>query len=251
VLSPGEILGGRYRLVRHVAAGGMGDVWQATDQLLARTVAAKVLVPALLGDPTFEVRFQVEARMLATVEHPGIVSVYDFGKCQLSTGVTVAYLVMPYVDGVPLSRWITALGRLSVGHTTSVVAQAADALHAAHRRGIVHRDVTPANLLIDRHGTVVLVDFGVAHAAAESTHGRHGAGTGHRRAGLASHRRLRARRRDVPLPGWAATVHRRQRARGCQPARARQPAAAAPGRTEAGPGVGFSGAGQGARRAST
>jgi serine/threonine protein kinase len=152
----------------------MGDVWQATDQLLARTVAAKVLVPALLGDPTFEVRFQVEARMLATVEHPGIVSVYDFGKCQLSTGVTVAYLVMPYVDGVPLSRWITALGRLSVGHTTSVVAQAADALHAAHRRGIVHRDVTPANLLIDRHGTVVLVDFGVAHAAAESTHGRHG-----------------------------------------------------------------------------
>lgn len=152
----------------------MGDVWQARDLLLARTVAAKVLVPALIGDPTFEVRFQVEARLLATVDHPGVVSVYDFGKSRLSTGVTVAYLVMPYVDGVPLSRWITTLGRLSVEHTTSVAAQAADALQAAHARGIVHRDVTPANLLIARSGAVVLVDFGVAHTATDSTHGRHG-----------------------------------------------------------------------------
>jgi serine/threonine protein kinase len=168
-LRPGDVLGGRYRVVRRVATGGMGDVWQATDLVLERTVAVKVLLPALLGDPSFEARFHAEARVLATVEHPGVVTVHDYGKSQLSDGVTVAFLVMGYVNGVPLSRWIAASGRLNVEQTTSVVAQAAEALHAAHVRGVVHRDVKPANLLIDQTGTVVLVDFGVAHAAAATT----------------------------------------------------------------------------------
>jgi serine/threonine-protein kinase len=171
VLRSGDVLGDRYRLAQRVAIGGMGEVWQATDLVLARTVAVKVLLPALLEDPTFKTRFHVEARLLATVQHHGVVNVYDYGQSVVASGATVAFLVMAYVDGMPLSRWIAEAGRLSVAQTTSVVAQAADALHAAHVKGIVHSDVKPANLLVQRDGTVVLVDFGVARSTAVNAPG--------------------------------------------------------------------------------
>ena len=171
ILRSGEVLYGRYRLVRRVATGGMGEVWQATDLVLARTVAVKVLRPTLLGNPSFETRFRDEARLLATVRHRGVVDVYDYGKTVMAGGIQVAFLVMAYVEGVPLSRWIAAAGRLSVAQTASVAAQAAEALHAAHLKGIVQSDVKPANLLVERDGTVVLVDFGVAHSATLSALG--------------------------------------------------------------------------------
>ncbi|TDC59146.1 serine/threonine protein kinase [Micromonospora sp. KC207] len=164
MLSSGVVLSGRYRLDDRVATGGMGDVWRATDQILGRRVAVKVLLPALVSDPDFIARFRAEARIMAALRHPGIVQVYDCGEDDLPSGERADYLVMEFVEGEPLSKRIEAAGRLGVAETMSIVAQAAQALHAAHAGGIVHRDVKPSNLLVQEDGTVVLVDFGVARS---------------------------------------------------------------------------------------
>jgi eukaryotic-like serine/threonine-protein kinase len=164
VLTRGDVLGGRYRLDEPIATGGMGEVWRATDQTLRRTVALKVLRTALLTDPVFDARFRAEARTMAALNHPNVVNIYDYGRSPVPEG-DATYLVMAYVDGQPLSALIAQNEGLPVGKTLAVLAQAADALHAAHAHGIVHRDVKPANLLVRPDGTVVLVDFGVARSA--------------------------------------------------------------------------------------
>ncbi|MGC5019109.1 protein kinase domain-containing protein [Micromonospora sp. DT47] len=164
MLSSEVVLSGRYRLDERVATGGMGDVWRATDLVLGRQVAVKVLLPALVSDPDFIARFRAEARIMAALRHPGIVQVFDCGEDDLPDGGRADYLVMEFVEGEPLSRRIEAAGHLDVAETMSVVAQAAQALHAAHAGGIVHRDVKPSNLLVQEDGTVVLVDFGVARS---------------------------------------------------------------------------------------
>ncbi|MEV6691933.1 protein kinase [Micromonospora sp. NPDC051196] len=164
MLSSEVVLSGRYRLDERVATGGMGDVWRGTDLVLGRQVAVKVLLPSLVSDPDFIARFRAEARMMAALRHPGIVQVFDCGEDELASGGRADYLVMEFVTGQPLSKRIEAEGRLDVAETMSVVAQAAQALHAAHLRGIVHRDVKPSNLLVQEDGTVVLVDFGVARS---------------------------------------------------------------------------------------
>ncbi|MEN3614616.1 protein kinase [Plantactinospora sp. ZYX-F-223] len=163
MLESGVLLSGRYRLDERVATGGMGDVWRGTDVVLGRRVAVKVLLPSLLSDPDFIARFRAEARMLATLHHPGIVQVFDYGEDELPSGRT-DYLVMEYVDGEPLSARIRDTGRLSVVDAMRVVAQVAQALHAAHQGGIVHRDVKPSNLLVQADGAVRLLDFGVARS---------------------------------------------------------------------------------------
>ncbi|TDC82932.1 serine/threonine protein kinase [Micromonospora sp. KC606] len=159
MLSPGVQLGNRYRLDERIASGGMGDVWRGTDQVLGRTVAVKSLLPALLDEPGFAERFRGEARTMATINHPGVVDVYDFGNDQ-----HIAFLVMEYVEGDALSATLSRHGRLTPGRTMALVAQAADALHAAHEKGIVHRDVKPGNLLVRPNGTLVLTDFGIARS---------------------------------------------------------------------------------------
>ncbi|MBM7491718.1 serine/threonine-protein kinase [Micromonospora luteifusca] len=159
MLSPGVQLGNRYRLDERIASGGMGDVWRGTDQVLGRTVAVKSLLPALLDDPDFAERFRGEARTMATINHPGVVDVYDFGNDQ-----QIAFLVMEYVEGDALSSTLSRVGRLTPARTMALVAQAADALHAAHEKGIVHRDVKPGNLLVRPNGTLVLTDFGIARS---------------------------------------------------------------------------------------
>ncbi|MER7893856.1 protein kinase [Micromonospora sp. NPDC094482] len=164
MLSSEVVLSGRYRLDERVATGGMGDVWRGTDLVLGRQVAVKVLLPALVSDPDFIARFRAEARIMAALRHPGIVQVFDCGEDDLPDGGRADYLVMEFVHGEPLSKRIEAAGRLDVAETMSIVAQAAQALNAAHRGGIVHRDVKPSNLLVQEDGTVVLVDFGVARS---------------------------------------------------------------------------------------
>ncbi|MFI7606941.1 protein kinase [Micromonospora sp. NPDC049366] len=159
MLSPGVQLGNRYRLDERIASGGMGDVWRGTDQVLGRTVAVKSLLPALLDEPGFAERFRGEARTMATINHPGVVDVYDFGNDQ-----QIAFLVMEYVEGDALSATLSRVGRLTPARTMALVAQAADALHAAHEKGIVHRDVKPGNLLVRPNGTLVLTDFGIARS---------------------------------------------------------------------------------------
>ena len=152
----GDLLGKRYRLEDRIASGGMGEVWKATDEVLGRTVAVKILLPALLDEPGFAERFRGEARTMATINHPGVVDVYDY-----ATDQQVAFLVMEYVEGDALS----GVGRLTPARTMALVAQAADALQAAHEKGIVHRDVKPGNLLVRPNGTLVLTDFGIARSA--------------------------------------------------------------------------------------
>src|SRR4051812_3087167 len=160
MLSPGTLLGGRYKLDERIAGGGMGDVWRGTDEVLGRIVAIKVLLPALLDEPGFAERFRGEARTMATINHPGVVDIYDYGS---ENGT--AFLVMEYVEGDALSRTLSRVGRLTPARTMALVAQAADALHAAHANGIVHRDVKPGNLLVRPNGTLVLTDFGIARSA--------------------------------------------------------------------------------------
>ena len=160
-IQAGMTLGGRYRLDERIAGGGMGEVWRGTDQVLGRTVAVKVLLPSLLNEPGFAERFRGEARTMATVNHPGIVDVYDYG----SDDAVGAYLVMEYVEGEALSNTLSKVGRLTPARTMDLVAQAAEALQAAHDRGVVHRDVKPANLLVRPDGRLVLTDFGIARSA--------------------------------------------------------------------------------------
>jgi serine/threonine-protein kinase len=160
MVSSGVLLSGRYRLDERIASGGMGDVWRGTDEVLGRVVAIKVMQAALLEERGFVERFRAEARTMATVNHPGVVQIYDFGHDQ------VAYLVMEFIEGEPLSSTLNRVGRLTPERTMSLVAQAAEALHASHLKGVVHRDVKPGNLLVRPNGTLVLTDYGIARTAA-------------------------------------------------------------------------------------
>jgi eukaryotic-like serine/threonine-protein kinase len=167
VLDAGHLLDNRYRLDERIATGGMGDVWRGTDVVLGRVVAVKVLKPAMMSDPEFAARFYGEARMMAAFRHPGVVEVFDYADAADSHDEDkCAYLVMAYVEGEPLSTRLKETGRLSVSETMSIVAQVADALHAAHENGTVHRDVKPGNLIVKPTGAVILVDFGVARSNA-------------------------------------------------------------------------------------
>ncbi|MEV4361431.1 serine/threonine protein kinase [Nonomuraea sp. NPDC049625] len=159
MVAQGTTLAGRYRLDTRIGAGGMGEVWRGEDIVLARTVAVKVLLPGRTQDPGFVARFQGEARAMATINHSGVVDVYDYGI----SGDTV-YLVMKFVDGEPLDRLLARLGRIPPQAAMELIAQAASALQAVHDQGIVHRDVKPGNLLVQRDGTLVLTDFGIARS---------------------------------------------------------------------------------------
>jgi serine/threonine-protein kinase len=162
MLSSGQVLAGRYQLARRIAIGGMGEVWQAADTRLDRQVAVKVLRPELSGDAEFRQRFHTEARMTASLNHPGIAAVHDYGEA--ASDPVVAYLVMELVPGDPLDTILIRHPRLSANRTLDILGQAGDALQAAHERGLVHRDIKPANILITPDGKVKLTDFGIARA---------------------------------------------------------------------------------------
>ncbi|WP_036408356.1 serine/threonine-protein kinase [Microbispora rosea] len=153
------VLGGRYRLTSPIAAGGMGEVWRAEDELLGREVAIKLLGRHVAGDATFRDRFRSEARITAALTDPGIAQVFDYGE---SDGL--AYLVMELVRGEPLSAILARTGALGPDVTLDVVEQTARGLHAAHRAGVIHRDVKPGNLLVTEAGQVKITDFGIARA---------------------------------------------------------------------------------------
>ncbi|MEU4723506.1 serine/threonine-protein kinase [Nonomuraea dietziae] len=162
MVAQGTTLAGRYRLDTRIGAGGMGEVWRGEDIVLARTVAVKVLLPGRTDDSGFVARFQGEARAMATVNHPGVVDVYDYGVHQVAGAGATVYLVMKFVDGEALDRLLQRLGRIAPEPAMELIAQAAAALQAVHDQGIVHRDVKPGNLLVQRDGTLVITDFGIA-----------------------------------------------------------------------------------------
>src|SRR5690606_27535058 len=159
MFGPGVLLSDRYRLDERIGGGGMGTVWRGTDEVLGRTVAVKIMLPELLEEPGFAERLRGEARTMANLNHPGVVDIYEY-----RSDASVAYLVMEYVEGDALSRTLSRVGRLTAARTMALIAQAADALHAAHEKGIVHRDVKPGNLMVRTNGTLVLTDFGIARS---------------------------------------------------------------------------------------
>ena len=156
----GTVLGDRYALTERIAVGGMGEVWAASDTVLDRTVAVKLLNAGLSQEPDFVERFRAEARHTAALQHPNIAAVYDYGEDD-----GTAYLVMELVPGQPLSRIIAERAPLSAQETVAILIQAATALAAAHESGVVHRDVKPANIIVTPDGTAKLTDFGIARAA--------------------------------------------------------------------------------------
>ncbi|OLF06305.1 serine/threonine protein kinase [Actinophytocola xinjiangensis] len=171
MLTSGQLLAERYRLSRRIAVGGMGEVWEAADTRLDRRVAVKVLKPELCGDAEFLHRFRTEARTTASLNHPGIAAVHDYGETAaiVDGPKDTAYLVMELVEGDPLAAILAKERRISADRTLDILEQAGHALQAAHERGYVHRDVKPGNIMVtpqpDGRVVVKLTDFGIAKAA--------------------------------------------------------------------------------------
>ncbi|MBT2386225.1 serine/threonine-protein kinase [Streptomyces sp. ISL-11] len=153
----------RYRLDELLGRGGMGEVWQARDEVLGRQVAVKLLLGDD-GDESAASRFRLEAQTAARLNHPQVVAVYDFGSWDGRF-----YLVMELVRGPSLAQELAAHGSLGPERVASIAAQTASGLAAAHRQGVVHRDVKPGNLMLDADGTLKIGDFGIARFVDETS----------------------------------------------------------------------------------
>lgn len=159
VLATDDLIGSRYRLSRRIARGGMAEVWEAEDTILARPVAVKALLPHLAADEALLARFRREAVAAARLSHPHIVSIYD--TC---TSDDCEAIVMELVRGDTLRDVLDHSGPLPVRRSVDIAAQVADALDHAHRAGLIHRDVKPGNILLSHDGRVLVADFGIAKA---------------------------------------------------------------------------------------
>ncbi|MDQ3953073.1 MAG: protein kinase [Actinomycetota bacterium] len=160
----GRLLGGRYLLEERIAAGGMGTVYGATDQRLQRRVAVKLLKEDLAQDERFVARFEREARAAAALSHPNVASVFDYGEDEATR-----FIVMELAPGRDLARVLREDGRLPPERARAIGVQICAALAHAHSAGLVHRDVKPANVIVDESGGVKVTDFGIARASGETT----------------------------------------------------------------------------------
>jgi beta-lactam-binding protein with PASTA domain/predicted Ser/Thr protein kinase len=160
-------LSDRYELGEILGFGGMSEVHLARDVRLHRDVAVKVLRADLARDPSFYLRFRREAQNAAALNHPSIVAVYDTGEAETPTG-PLPYIVMEYVDGVTLRDIVHTDGPLPARRAIEIIADACQALNFSHQNGIIHRDVKPANIMINTTNAVKVMDFGIARAIADS-----------------------------------------------------------------------------------
>ncbi|MQY23045.1 Stk1 family PASTA domain-containing Ser/Thr kinase [Nocardia macrotermitis] len=161
-------LSSRYELGEIIGFGGMSEVHKARDERLGRDVAIKVLRADLARDPTFYLRFKREAQNAAALNHPAIVAVYDTGEAEVDGG-PLPYIVMEYVDGDTLRDMVRGDGPLAPRRAMEIIADVCAALDFSHKNGIVHRDMKPANIMINRQGAVKVMDFGIARAIADSS----------------------------------------------------------------------------------
>ncbi|MGH2427721.1 MAG: Stk1 family PASTA domain-containing Ser/Thr kinase [Candidatus Limnocylindria bacterium] len=162
----GRLISGRYRLIAPLGEGGMATIWRGVDEQLDREVAVKLLRPQFGSDTGFTARFKQEARAAGSLSHQHIVSVYDYGT---DGDKGDQYIVMELIEGRDLSSVLRERGSLGTDDAVRVAIGTAGALEAAHRKGIVHRDVKPGNILITDAGDVKVTDFGIARAVAEAS----------------------------------------------------------------------------------
>ncbi len=165
-MSAAETIAGRYRLEGRLGFGGMSTVHLAHDTRLERKVAVKLLAEHLAEDPTFVSRFQREAQAAARLVHPNIVQIFDSGQDEASGQY---FIVMEYIEGRSCAEILRDEGWVEVSEAASIIEQACEGLHYAHRNGVVHRDVKPGNLLRSHDGEVKLADFGIAKATEQSS----------------------------------------------------------------------------------
>ncbi len=163
VLMPGVTLGGRYRIVRVLGEGGMGSVYQAQDLELERMIALKVIRPELAGNPAILQRFKQELILARHVTHKNVVRIFDLGEAD-----GVKFITMEYVDGEDLRGILRRQGKLLPADAVGIVKQICSALEAAHAENVIHRDLKPQNVMRDKQGRVVVMDFGLARSIESS-----------------------------------------------------------------------------------
>lgn len=159
-----SIINGRYELISQLGSGGMAVIYKAVDLALGRTVAVKVLRPGYTDDPSFLIRFQNEARAVANLSHPNIVTVHDVGETINAQGKRLYYMVMEYVPGQDLKKYIREKAPLNVDRTIYFAIQICAGIGFAHRAGLVHADIKPQNILLTGDDIVKVTDFGIAQA---------------------------------------------------------------------------------------
>ena len=162
-LPSGELFAGRYEILEEVGRGGMGMVYRAIDRDLGEQVAVKTLRPELLRDPAQIERFKGEIRLTRHITDKHVVRTHDFGERD-----GLCYLTMEYVEGITVRELLDTRGRLGVSPTLAIATQLAQSLVAAHGQGVIHRDIKPQNLLLDREGGLKVMDFGIARLAGGS-----------------------------------------------------------------------------------
>ena len=163
-IQKGILIENRYEILEKIGSGGMSDVYKARCHKLNRYVAIKFLKPEFCEDKTFVKNFQIEAQSAAALLHPNVVSVYDVNQTD-----GIYYIVMEYVDGITLKKYIDRNGRLPVKEATSIAIQIAQGIDAAHSKHIIHRDIKPQNVLISREGKIKVTDFGIARTTTANT----------------------------------------------------------------------------------
>ncbi|MGK2856004.1 MAG: protein kinase domain-containing protein [Thermoanaerobaculia bacterium] len=169
---PGQVLGGRFRVIAILGKGGMGEVYRADDLTLGQPVALKFLPETLAGDAERLEKFRAEVRMARQVAHPNVCKVYDIGELDGES-----FLSMEYVEGEDLAHLLKRIGALPQSKAIQIARQIAAGLAAAHDRGLIHRDLKPANVMLDERGTVRVTDFGLAGTAEDFTKGNVREGT--------------------------------------------------------------------------
>lgn len=157
-----QLIANRYRELSRAGSGGMSVVMMAEDTVLKRTVAIKLLADHLASDQDFVTRFRNEALAVARLQHPNIVQVFDAGTDEISNR---QFIVMEFVEGTALSELLRGNRKLETARALAIARDACEALECAHRAGVIHRDVKPANLIVTDDGTTKLADFGIAKAA--------------------------------------------------------------------------------------
>lgn len=160
----GKILGNRYRLLELIGEGGMALVYKAEDSLLCRAVAVKILRPQYASDAEFVERFHREAKAAASLSHPNVVNIFDVGKED-----NIDYIVMEYIPGDNLKNIIKRDAPMAVERALDITRQIGEALHHAHQRNIIHRDIKPHNILVTPEGQIKVTDFGIARAISASS----------------------------------------------------------------------------------